>query len=184
MYASATLEARWLSMRPHVTAKRSLFMFAVLNTACLLASADELLIAGRVASVLLVARGAPGCIDPADLPPEQKDGVSKVMVSNSCGCQESTIVVDKTYLGQSPGASLVLKAPLGEWCRPALTVSMRPALIQVKDGSVRSAPLDGDDRFSVKPFASIAGVQASALPVDGDGKTSLKALLARANAVH
>jgi hypothetical protein len=161
---------------------RALYIFALLNTACLDASADELLVAGRVESVLLVARGAPGCIDPADLPPPKKDGVSMVMVSNSCGCQESRIVVDKTFVGQSPGASLVLKSPLGEWCRPALAVSMRPALIQVKDGGVRSAPLDGDDRFAVKPFATLAGVPASALPVDGEGKTSLKALLARSNA--
>ena len=160
--------------------KRTLYLAAALSVAAFHVQAEELLIAGRVESVLLVARGAPSCIDPADVPAETKNGVRAVLISNGCGCQESTIRVDQTFAGTPPGATLVLKTALGEWCRPSLTVSMHPALIQVKDGSVRSAPLDGDGRFEAKPFTVILGVRASTLAVDAEGRASLDALLARA----
>lgn len=159
---------------------RSLYLAAALGLASFQASADELLIVGPVESVLLVARGAPGCIDPADLPPEKKDGISRVIVSNSFSCQEGTIRVDRTFAGKPPGATLVLKTPLGEWCRPLLGVSMRAALIQVNDGGVRSAPLDDDGRFEAKPFTMLLGVPANSLAVDANGRASLDALLARA----
>jgi hypothetical protein len=69
-------------------------------------AADELLVAGRVESIVLTPAGAPGCPDLNDM------RGPRLTVSNDCGCQEAKIKVEQTYVGDSPGATLSITSAI------------------------------------------------------------------------
>jgi hypothetical protein len=137
-------------------------------------AADELLVAGRVESIVLTPAGAPGCPDLNDM------RGPRLTVSNDCGCQEARIKVEQTYVGDSPGATLSITSRLGEWCKPTLPVSAAAILVRTQGPETKWSPLeikDGVQLFKPASFTYVGGYQMKAMPADDAGMAPLGLLL-------
>lgn len=158
---------------------RCLFLTAAL-LGCGAAPAGELLVTGRVESVLLLPKGAPAC--PVATGAAERPGASArtVAVANDCGCQQSRVRVEQTLLGERRDGVAVIDTRLGEWCRPQLPLDEQTILIDVNGDSLRWSPLtrrDGAWWFSPKALSSVAGVDWRTISVDGEGLAPLDRLL-------
>lgn len=101
-------------------------------------AAEEVVVSGRVESVTLIPANTPSC--PVATTTEHSD--RRVVVSNTCGCQEVKIRVVHVYSGAKEGESLTLTAPLGEWCKPSVPINTaEPILIKSDGGALRWSAL-------------------------------------------
>jgi hypothetical protein len=151
------------------------------------AAAGERLFVGRVESVLLRPHGIAACPDSTSSR-KNADGTTTVSVSNSCGCEDSTIQVDESLLGSSDGGTITTRDSLGEWCRPRLPISSKAILIYVNPtGGVSWSPLEAagqDQLFETKRFTRIAGIQVDSFPEVKSGFASLAQLRKKLAAGH
>lgn len=117
-------------------------MLALLGTA---ATAQDLVVSGRVESITLIPFGAPSC---PQLSGTHKgaDGRETIVISNACGCEESKLKVEQVLQGSGvrEGEVLTLRKPLGEWCKPALPLSHQPIRIQRDADGSHWKRLDSD----------------------------------------
>jgi|GEM_PF-6889899 len=135
-----------------------------------LAPADELLVSGRVESILLLPSGSS----------KNADGSQQVSISNAGGCQQATIKVSHTLLGKPQPATITIATRLGEWGRPSLPLQAGDILIYADAGTLRWSELaqkNGVAFFESKPFKTVGGVQIATLPHDGDGDIPLASLV-------
>ena len=135
-----------------------------------LAPADELLVSGRVESILLLPSGSS----------KNADGSQQVSISNAGGCQQATIKVSHTLLGKPQPATIIIATRLGEWGRPSLPLQAGDILIHADAGTLRWSELaqkNGVAFFESKPFKTVGGVQIATLPHDGDGDIPLASLV-------
>ena len=155
-------------------------MFPPLMLSLLLAGAagpvraGELLIAGRVESITLMPAGAPGCPDLDDM------HGPRVTIANDCGCQETRVKVEQTYVGVSPGETFSFRERLGEWCKPTLPVSAAPILLRTQGPDTKWSPLeskDGVQLFKPASFTYVGGYPMKAMPADDAGMAPLELLL-------
>lgn len=111
-------------------------MFRRLATAALLlasasAFADPLIYAGRLERLELRPHGGGSCPEACPPPVPPINGMERVCVSNSGGCQASELSVSKVFAGRV-GATRTISATIGEWGR---TFPMsRELLLVVEDG--------------------------------------------------
>jgi hypothetical protein len=97
-----------------------------------------------------------------------------ICISNSCGCTEASIGIEKTLLGAAPNA-LIVPDTLDEWCRVRMPPDDDPILVHgSSDGTLEWSYLDstgagGSLRFEANQFQSIGGIVVNELPaVDGE----------------
>jgi hypothetical protein len=153
---------------------KSIWLYVLLAGAVGPLAADELLVSGRVESILLTPAGAPGCPDLSDT------RGPRLTVSNDCGCQETRIKVAHTYVGDSAGDTLTFKERLGEWCKPALPVRSAPVLVRTFGPEIKWSPLeskDGMQLFKPASFTYVGGYPMKAMPADEAGMAPLESLL-------
>ena len=143
------------------------------------AEADELLVSGRVVSILLLPSGSEHCPD-LSAPSKNADGAQHVSISNDGGCQQATIKVSHTLLGKPQPATITIATRIGEFGRPSLPLQASDILIYADGGTRRWSELaqkNGVVFFEAKPFKTVGGVQIAALPHDGDGDIALASLV-------
>jgi len=144
-----------------------------------LAPADELLVSGRVESILLLPSGSEHCPNLSGSS-KNADGSQQVSISNAGGCQQATIKVSHTLLGKPQPATITIATRLGEWGRPSLPLQAGDILIYADAGTLRWSELaqkNGVAFFESKPFKTVGGVQIATLPHDGDGDIPLASLV-------
>lgn len=130
-------------------------MFPRLATAALLlasasALADPLIYAGRLERTELRPHGGGGCPQacPAAAPP--LDGMERVCVSNSGGCQASQFSVSKVFAGKVE-ATRTIKAGIGEWGQ-TFPLSRELLLIVEEGGRTRwTYAIERDGQVWVRP---------------------------------
>ena len=159
-------------------------IFAAIAASLLLAPpialADEFVAIGHVTEISLLPEGSDRC--PAACPVQVGDlpeGNRLICVSNSCGCGEAHIKIDRVLLGKVT-PTVVVKHRLGEWCESAFPLTGLSVLIQLKDSQSPSwsglHPLDtGDLGFDPEEFTKIGSVVLSDLKTS-DGLVSLREL--------
>lgn len=154
--------------------KRFIWMCVLLAGTCGPVGAGELVVAGRVESIVLTPAGAPGCPDLNDM------RGPRLTFSNDCGCQEARIKVEQTYVGDSPGATLSITSRLGEWCKPTLPVSAAAILVRTQGPETKWSPLeikDGVQLFKPASFTYVGGYPMRAMAADDAGMAPLASLL-------
>lgn len=158
---------------------KSIFVFAALIGFNSLASAEELLISGRVESILLLRSGSEHCPDLSS-PHKNADGSQRVTISNDGGCQQATIRVSQTLLGKPQPQTITIATRIGEFGQPSLPLQASDILIDADAGAVHWSELEqknGATFFASKPFKSIGGVTIASLPHDEDGLIPLATLV-------
>lgn len=144
---------------------------------CASAQGAERVMVGHVTEIALRASGTDRC--PAACPTVEPGHESaQVCVSNSCGCQETRIVVDEVIAGASTPKTLLIPQSLGEWCTPEFPLGGKVLIAQGADSALRWSPVNevgGVLEFDASPFTDIGGVKASDLP-QHEGMSTLDAL--------
>jgi hypothetical protein len=161
------------------------FFLACALAAGVPAMAGELLMTGHIESILLQPRGAPGCPEP-ERAAALANGVTRITVSNGCGCQQTRVDIDRVLLGQrrdDPHNRIAtFNSEVGEWCKIELPVGREAVLIDVLDGNdLRwfSTERRGDTLFvAPREIRFIGGVNVRDMPADEDGMVPLDELLA------
>ncbi len=152
----------------------------ILAAASGLAYSQELLLAARVDKISLLPRGSRECADPCpQTQTELPNGNVSICISTSCGCQVTTLIVDKVLLGETSTGPMQVKANLGEYCKPTYPISSQTLLIHLKDGATHLSVLDnvqGTARFDAKAFETIGKLSVASLK-QTDGKVALDTLL-------
>ncbi|NHZ83456.1 hypothetical protein F2P44_29940 [Massilia sp. CCM 8695] len=87
----------------------------VLLVAMSQASAQDVLLAGKVQRVVLLAYGAQGCPDPCEARKPQSAGTQWVCIHNGGGCESMEVQVEQVFLGEAGATTRVFKQGIGEW---------------------------------------------------------------------
>lgn len=139
-------------------------------------SADEFVAVGRLEQVVLLPEGTDRC--PAACPPDTTG--STVCISNSCGCGEAVIRIDRVLVGANRPTSVV-KYRLGEWCETEFSLVNLLILLRISDDhapqwtELLTLEDSGDLGFERSAFTSIGGVEVQKLEAT-DGIASLSEL--------
>jgi hypothetical protein len=147
------------------------------------ALAQELLVTGRVESILLQPNGARDCpmIEPVSTTTNEQ-GVTRLTISNMGGCQIAEVKVEQVLAGTAGGATLKFASRTGEWGRLNFPDSHELILVAVDHGRpvwFATSMRDGKLYFKpTRPGQSIAGVPLASLQGEGD-EIGLDALIAR-----
>jgi hypothetical protein len=145
-------------------------------------SAQELLVTGRVESILLQPNGARDCpmIEPVSTTTNEQ-GVTRLTISNMGGCQIAEVSVEQVLAGTAGGATLKFASRTGEWGRLNFPNSHELILVSVDHGRpawFATSMRDGKLYFKPDGVRSVAGVPLDSLQAGADG-IALDALLAR-----
>jgi hypothetical protein len=146
-------------------------------------AAGELLLAGRVESILLLPSGSEHCPRLSGSA-SNADGTQHVSISNDGGCQQASIRVSRTLLGKPQQQTITIVTRLGEWSQPSLPLQANDILIYADADAVRWSALEqknGATFFEAQPFTSVGGVKIASLPHDGDGLVPLASLVDKFN---
>lgn len=149
------------------------------------AMAGEFVAVGRVEKIVLRPDGSEQC--PAACPAGTAEQVANateqmVCISNSCGCGEAEIAIDKILIGERK-PSVLVKYRLGEWCDAEFPIAQPLVLVRFTDSAEPEwsalHPLDnGDYGFESASFTRIGNVEIDTIEAH-DGLISLRSLETR-----
>jgi hypothetical protein len=138
--------------------------------------ADEFVAVGRLEQVVLLPEGTDRC--PAACP---ADNTGKtVCISNSCGCGEAVVRIDRVLLGTNRPMSVV-KYRLGEWCETEFSLVNPLVLLRISDdhspqwSALLALENSSDLGFETSSFTFIGNVDVRKLQAT-DGIASLSEL--------
>lgn len=154
---------------------------AVVLLACAAqASAQDVLLAGKAQSVILLAYGAQECPDPCAARAPQ-DGRPWVCINNGGGCESMEVQVNQVFLGEAGGTNRVFKKEIGEW-GPSFTDWRGKVVVSQEGDRISWSPAhvrDGKIYIESKKLRSIRNVKTSELGPDAGDLVALDAVLDR-----
>ncbi len=143
--------------------------------------AQELLFAGQVQHVTLVPDGVGACEAACPSSPPDKNGMQKVCISNSPGCELAEVKVLEPYVGTTTEI-MQFRSRIGEWGRSRIPIRSDPILVYVRHGETSWAPLVERDRkmyIDATSMRRLGKVDLQELASDKDGLVPLDVLIAR-----
>lgn len=146
---------------------------------CALASAQDVVLSGRVQRVILQPSGTENCPPPCPVvAPIQANGMQTVCVSNQGGCEAMEVEVDKVYRGEA-GRIRLFERRIGEW-GPSFPVTSKQIVVSERAGIISwsvATLRDGKIFVDPKRLRSVGDVPVAA---GGDGDlVALDEVLAR-----
>ena len=152
----------------------AILVAALLVSPCL---AEEFVAVGRLEQVVLLPEGTDRC--PAACPlPDTTGGT--VCISNSCGCGEAVVRIERVLLGPNQPTSVV-KYRLGEWCETEFSLANPMVLLRISDdhspqwSELSEIENSSDLGFETSAFTFIGNVEVRKLKAT-DGIASLSEL--------
>jgi hypothetical protein len=101
---------------------------------------------GRIHETLLLPSGHERCPSPCKKAKDSIDNVQNICISNTCGCDETTIIVGSNSMHDYGAKQAVLSQSLGEWCIPKLFNYTEGFFLLKKDGVLYvTDPIDSLD---------------------------------------
>jgi hypothetical protein len=139
---------------------------------------ESFLVRGEVEALTVERFGRPSCQRvPARTNP---DGSTTIVISNACGCVRLEVKVSQTYLGRSGRQVFNFEEPLGEWCKPNISLN-QSILVQGASGRVRWSRLirkKGELHYDPDELGPVTGHRSE---TDADGLAPLAPLLKSVN---
>jgi hypothetical protein len=138
-------------------------------------AAGEFVAVGRVEQITLLPEGSDRC--PLACPVDVSG--KSVCISNSCGCGEALVRVERSVVGAAR-PTVLARSRLGEWCESEFPLG-EPILIRVADGEslqwsgLQSLDKPGDYGFEAGAFTFLGNVDVRKLKAS-DGLASLSEL--------
>ena len=167
---------------------RLLLVAGMLGPSAHMASADEFVIIGRFEEITQLPEGTNRCkpVCPAGAHSIGKDGREGFCISNSCGCGEIRISVERVLVGKSAGAVATARYRLSEWCAPefpAFPVTHQRILARIADDGRHASSMlyptpDGDDEFDTDGLTRVGTVDIGSLKAQ-NGRAPLAELVRR-----
>ena len=109
---------------------------AALLSAGSIATAQDVVLLGRVQQVVLQPFGTENCPPPCSaVATVQPDGSQRVCISNAGGCQSMEVAVDTIYRGGGGERTRRFKSSIGEW-GPSFPVTRKQIVVSEEGGSV------------------------------------------------
>ncbi|MDM5176138.1 hypothetical protein PO883_02875 [Massilia sp. DJPM01] len=153
----------------------------VLLVAMSQASAQDVLLAGKVQRVVLLAYGAQGCPDPCEARKPQSAGTQWVCIHNGGGCESMEVQVEQVFLGEAGGPTRVFKQGIGEW-GPRFTEWRRQVIVNQEGDSISWSPAHvrgGKIYIESRKLRNIRNVKTSDLGPDENDLVALDSVLER-----
>lgn len=149
-----------------------------------MASAEDVLLTGRVQRVILQPSGTEGCPPPCPVTKPHANGSQAVCISNAGGCQMMDVKIDRVYRGVAPGETRRFKSRIGEW-GPSFPVTESQIVVSEEGGVVLWSPAierDGKILIDPKRLRTISGIPTS--PNDSSEPVVLDEVIGRITTAH